>query len=91
MASSKDTFESHSFRAHSFASGLFRGLGFVDTSFRAESIHALLGAGVGVHTLTGSAAFHTMLGAGIEAHALTGSALTHRLTGADTRNKELKG
>ena len=27
MASSKDTFESHSFRAHSFASGLFRGAG----------------------------------------------------------------
>jgi hypothetical protein len=27
MASSKDTFESHSFRAHSFASGLWRGLG----------------------------------------------------------------
>jgi hypothetical protein len=33
MASSKDTFESHTFRAHSFASGLFRGV-TVDTSVR---------------------------------------------------------
>ena len=34
MASSKDTFEGHSFRAHSFASGMFRGTSPPDTSIR---------------------------------------------------------